>query len=78
MLAVAAASAGGLAGCSEIQDQSFEASPVALPGADQTELVLPETNQSSDTVTREVGGGVEVSITSHLAVYRRAPGVEGT
>jgi hypothetical protein len=77
-LAVAAAVAGGLAGCSDIQDQSFEADPVVLPGPDQTELVLPETGRSSDTTTRTVGdGSVEASITSHLAVYRRAPGMEG-
>jgi hypothetical protein len=67
-LAVAAAAAGGLAGCSSLQDQSFEASPVVLPETDQTELVLPETERSSDTTTREVGGGVEASISSHLAV----------
>lgn len=77
VLAGAAAVASGLAGCSSVTEQSFEASPVVLPGPDRTELVLPETDRTSNTTTREAAGGtVEVTTTSHLAIYRRAPGME--
>jgi hypothetical protein len=62
----------GLAGCSGVTEQSFEAAPVVLPDAASGELALAETVRESETTTRDgPSGNLEVSITSHSAVYRR-------
>ena len=39
---------GGVAGCSEVTQQSFEASPVVLPEADREETVVAETGVGDD------------------------------
>ncbi len=68
----------GLAGCSGVTEQSFEASPVVLPEGDREELLLAETTQTSETITRDgPTGNVEVEITSAASVYRRGPAVGG-
>ncbi|TSD09566.1 hypothetical protein DP107_15625 [Haloglomus irregulare] len=67
----------GLAGCSGVTEQSFEATPVVLPEGPREELVLAETASESETIEREgPSGNVEVSITSHAAVYQRGPARE--
>jgi hypothetical protein len=64
----------GMAGCSSLTEQSFEASPVVLPESARQEMVLSETGREAETITRDgPTGNVEVSITSHAAVYRRGP-----
>lgn len=64
----------GLAGCSGVTEQSFEAAPVVLPDAGREELLLAETSRESETITREgPSGNVEVEITNHASVYRRGP-----
>lgn len=79
LASVAGLATTGLAGCSGVSEQSFEASKVVLPSPDQDELVLTETGTDSNTVTREFGdGSAEVSVTNHVAVYRRAPALEGS
>lgn len=76
MAVMGAVVSAGLAGCTEVTQQSFEAAPVVLPEDDQSTLMLPETGSDSTTVDREyAGGNVEVGVTSHLRVYRRAPGL---
>ena len=62
----------GLAGCSGVTSQSFEAEPVRLPTEDREELNLPETSFDSATTTRDppvVDG--EITITTHVVAYRR-------
>jgi len=66
-----------LAGCSNVTSQSFEASPVVLPDADQTERRLAETSRDSQTVQRSGPAGSEVEITNQTAVYSRAKGLGG-
>ena len=69
---------GGVAGCSEVTQQSFEASPVVLPEADREETVVAETARESETTTREgPSGNVEVEITAHASIYRRGPASGG-
>ena len=51
LVAAGGALTAGLAGCSEVTDQSFEAAPVVLPGGDREELVLAETARDSETTT---------------------------
>lgn len=64
----------GLAGCSQVTQQSFEARPVVLPESARQELVLAETTRDSKTVTRQGPGDVgEITLTNQAAVYRRGP-----
>ena len=77
-LAVAGTAAGVvLAGCSSVTNQSFSASPVILPDADQTELLLAETTVDSQTLTLNGPADTQVEITNHTAVYKRAAGLGG-
>ena len=74
LVAAGGALAAGLAGCSEVTDQSFEAAPVVLPGGDREGLVLAETARDSETTTRDgPSGNVEVTTTSHSSGYQRGP-----
>lgn len=66
---------GGLAGCSEVTQQEFAATPVRLPAPAGEELGLAETFTDSQTTTRGVSAGgqdIEVTITSHYAGYQRS------
>lgn len=68
----------GVAGCSEVTEQSFEATPVQLPEDDREKLVLAETAANSEATTRDgPTGNVEVEITNHARVYRRGPASRG-
>jgi hypothetical protein len=68
----------GLAGCSGVTEQSFEATPVVLPEDDRENLVLAETAADSETTTRDgPTGNVQVEITNHARVYRRGPASRG-
>lgn len=66
----------GLAGCSGITQQSFEATTVALPSAAREELWLSETARDAETVSREGPAGSEVEITNKATVYSRAGWLE--
>jgi hypothetical protein len=69
----------GLAGCSNVTSQSFEASTVVLPPEDQEALRLAETSRGERTVSRQgPSGNVEVSITNKAAVYSHAAGYGGS
>jgi len=63
----------GLAGCSDVTDQSFTADAVVMPDDAQEELVLAETVREGDTIKRSGPAGVEVSITNQASLYRRGP-----
>jgi hypothetical protein len=65
------------AGCSALSKRLFEATAVVLPEADEEHLWLRE--QSVDSTTRNVDGpgGVNVTITTHTAVYDRADALGG-
>jgi hypothetical protein len=73
LAAMRTATVGGLSGCTGVTEQSFEASPVVIPEADQEELVMAETTRDSEAVTREGPGNVEVSITNHAFACQRGP-----
>ncbi|MGM0590742.1 MAG: hypothetical protein ACQETI_03770 [Halobacteriota archaeon] len=76
--ALGSASAIGLAGCQELQSQSFEAEPTALSEESQKSLRMGEIARDSQTIERTaLGGSVDVSITSHAAIYSRAVGLGG-
>lgn len=61
-----------LAGCSRISQQEFSAEPVYLGPEAREELGLAETARDSSTVTRTVDAiDGEVTITSHVAAYRK-------
>jgi len=68
----------GLAGCSNITQQSFEATPLKLSTTNMDELGLTRQSAGTDTISREgVGGQVEVSITNQAAVFDRAAWLRG-
>ena len=68
----------GLAGCSNITQQSFEATPLELSTTNMDELGLTRQSAGTDTISREgVGGQVEVSITNQAAVFDRAAWLRG-
>lgn len=70
---VGTAAAGLVAGCSGLTEQSFESQAVGLDDAALEELQLAETDRRSPTATRTgPSGNVEVSVTNHVTVYRRA------
>lgn len=77
VLAAGVAAVAGLAGCAEqLTNHEFEAAPVQLPASAQEEFLLAESAVDSSTVTREpsvAGVDGEVTITSHVAAYRRGP-----
>jgi hypothetical protein len=66
-----------LAGCSGVTNQSFAASPVTLPDADQRELLLAEATVTPKTITLDGPADTEVEITNQAAVYKRADGLGG-
>lgn len=74
---VGGALATGLAGCSALTQQSFEAAAVILPEADRQELWLAETARDSQTIERSGPGGSEIEITNKATVYSRAEWLEG-
>jgi len=74
---VGGALATGLAGCSEVTEQSFEAATVALPQPAREELWLTETARDGTTITREGPGDSELEITNKATVYSRAAWLEG-
>jgi len=68
----------GLAGCSNITQQSFEATPLKLSTTNMDELGLTRQSAGTDTISREgVGGQVKVSITNQAAVFDRAAWLRG-
>ncbi|WP_138005452.1 DUF6517 family protein [Halalkalirubrum salinum] len=58
----------GLAGCSDLRNQQFEATSVILPEADREAFGYAILADESTTFEREQAG-VSVTITSHGAVY---------
>jgi hypothetical protein len=75
---VGTATTGLVAGCSGLTEQSFESQAVGLDDAAREDLQLAETERSSPTTSRTgPSGNVEVSVTNHVTVYRRADAQEG-
>jgi hypothetical protein len=66
----AGATAVGLAGCSGVTSQSFEAEPVGLPSDAQETLDLGLDFSDSTTTTREFSAA-EVTITTHVSGFKR-------
>lgn len=70
--AAGGALATGLAGCSVLTQQSFEASPVVLPAGARDELVLAELAREAPTLEfDDPRGDGQVRITNQVAIYDR-------
>jgi hypothetical protein len=60
----------GLAGCSGVTNQSFEAEPVGLPSGARETLDLGLDFSDSSTTTREFSAA-EVTVTTHVSGFKR-------
>lgn len=68
----------GVAGCADLQSQTFSASEVVLPAAAQTELSLAESSRERHTISgTDPTGNLDITIENYSAVYSRAVGLGG-